>query len=155
MVVDASTITVGVRRAALLGGAVLSSPSEDLSDDPIELRTSIEIRRRGVEMKLVLPGMAQRNDGAKPDPTLIKAVARGRAWFEELAAGRARSLRDLAEREGISRQYVRRLVHLAFLSPALVEAMLHGRQPVELTTACLTELDLTLDWTEQRTLLAI
>jgi site-specific DNA recombinase len=48
---------------------------------------------------------------------LIKAIARGRAWFEELVAGRARSLRELAERDGITRRYVRRLIDLAFLSP--------------------------------------
>jgi hypothetical protein len=43
---------------------------------------------------------------------------------------------------------------LAFLSPQLVEAILKGRQPVELTATRLTELDLPLDWTEQHKLLA-
>jgi len=43
---------------------------------------------------------------------------------------------------------------LAFLSPELVEVMLQGRQPVELTATRLTELDLPLDWTDQRSLLA-
>ena len=76
------------------------------------------------------------------------------AWLPELAAGRARSLRELAERDGITRRYVRRLVDLAFLSPELVEAILQGRQPVELTATRLTELDLPLDWTDQRSLLA-
>jgi hypothetical protein len=78
--------------------------------------------RRGAETKLVLPGLAQQKQTAKCDPALIKAIARGRAWFEELATGRARSLQVLAEREGISRRYIRRLVGLAFLSPQLVEA---------------------------------
>jgi hypothetical protein len=64
--------------------------------------------------------------------------------LEELAAGRARSLRELAERDGITRRYVRRLVDLAFLSPEPVEAILHGRQPVELTATRLTKLDLPL-----------
>ncbi|MGA7261498.1 MAG: hypothetical protein WA709_32100 [Stellaceae bacterium] len=85
--------------------------------------------------------------------TLIKAIARGRAWFEELATGRARSLRQLAKRDGISRRYIRRLVGLAFLSPQLVEAILQGRQPVALTATRLTERDLPLDWTEQHKLL--
>jgi hypothetical protein len=40
------------------------------------------------------------------------------------------------------------------LSPQLVEAILRGCQPVELTTTQLTELDLPLDWTEQHKLLA-
>jgi hypothetical protein len=35
------------------------------------------------------------------DPALIKAIARGRAWFEELVSGRARSLQELAKRDGI------------------------------------------------------
>jgi hypothetical protein len=46
----------------------------------------------------------------------VKAIARGRAWFEELATGRARSLQELAKRDGISRRSIRRLVGLAFLS---------------------------------------
>ena len=60
----------------------------------------------------------------------------------------------MAERDGISRRYIRRLVGLAFLSPELVEAIVQGRQPVELTATRLTELDLPLDWSEQRRLLA-
>jgi hypothetical protein len=45
-------------------------------------------------------------------------------------------------------------VGLAFLSPELLEASLQGRQPVALTATRLTELDLPLDWTEHRKLLA-
>ena len=78
----------------------------------------------------------------------------GGAWFEELATGRARSLQVLAERADISRRYIRRLIGLAFLSPQLVEAILEGWQPAELTATRLTELDLPLDWTEQHKLLA-
>ena len=71
-----------------------------------------------------------------------------------MATGRARSLYELARRDGLSRRYIRRLVNLAFLSPKLVEAVLQGRQPVELTGTRLTELDLPIDWTEQNSLLA-
>jgi site-specific DNA recombinase len=98
--------------------------------------------------------MAQQNPVSTCDPALLKAIARGRAWFEELATGRARSLQELAQRDGISRRYIRRLVDLAFLSPQLVEAILQGRQPVELTTTRLTELDLPLGWAQQHTLFA-
>ena len=154
VVIEENTITIRVRRGGLLGGAVSSSSTENPSDSPIELTAPVAFKRRGAEMRLVLPGMAIQNDRSRCDPTLIKAIARGHAWFEELAAGRARSLRELAERDGITRRYVRRLVDLAFLSPELVEAILHGRQPVDLTATRLTELDLPLDWTDQRSLLA-
>src|ERR1700726_3581324 len=154
VVIDEDAIIIRVRRSPLLGGPVSSSSAENPTDSPIELTAPVAFRRRGVEMRLVLPAVALQNDRSRCDPTLVKAIARGRAWFEELAAGRARSLQELAERDGITRRYVRRLVDLAFLSPHLVEAILQGRQPVELTATRLTEIDLPLDWTEQRRLLA-
>ena len=43
----------------------------------------------------------------------------------------------MAKRDGITRRYIRRLVGLAFWSPQLVEAILQGRQPVELTATLL------------------
>jgi site-specific DNA recombinase len=153
VIVDEKTLTIKSRRGAL-GGDVPSSASEDGRDDAVELTATAAFRRRGAEIKLVLPGLAQQTHTSTGDPALIKAIARGRGWFEELATGRARSLQELAKRDGISRRYIRRLVDLAFLSPELVEAILQGRQPVELTATRLTELDLPLDWTEQHKLLA-
>jgi DNA invertase Pin-like site-specific DNA recombinase len=154
IIVAEDTITIRMRAGLLLAREVLSSASETLANTPIELTAAVGFKRRGVETKLILPGLAQQNDGSRCDPALIKAIARGSAWFEELATGRARSLRELAQREGITRRYIRRLVNLAFLSPDLIETVLHGRQPVELTAKRLTELDLPLNWTEQHLLLA-
>ncbi|HEY2535726.1 MAG TPA: recombinase family protein, partial [Solirubrobacteraceae bacterium] len=154
VIVDENTLIVKLRPGLLLGGDVSSSASEDGSDNAFELTAAVAFKRRGVETKLVLPGLAQQNHSSRCDPALIKAIARGRAWFEELATGRARSLQELAKRDGITRRYIRRLVGLAFLSPQLVEAILQGRQPVEPTTTRLTELDLPLHWTEQHQLLA-
>jgi len=150
VIVDEKTIVIKVRRGIVLGGNAASGES----DGTIELPAAIELKRRGVETKLVLPGLAVQNHTSRCDPALIKALARGRAWFGELATGRARSLEELARRDGISRRYIRRLVGLAFLSPWLVEAILKGQQPVELTATRLSELDLPLDWTEQHRLLA-
>jgi hypothetical protein len=154
IIVDEKRLTIKVRRSALLGGDVLSSASEGASDSAVELTAAAAFTRRGAETKLVLPGLAQQNRSSRCDPALIKAIARGRAWFEELATGRARSLQVLAKRDDISRRYIRRLISLAFLGPQLVEAILQGRQSVELTATRLTELDLPLDWTEQHELLA-
>ena len=151
VIVDEKTLTIKLRRGAL---DVPSSPSEDGRDDTVELTATTAFRRRGAEIKLVLPGLAQQTYSSTGDPALIKAIARGRAWFEELATGRARSLQQLAKRDGLSRRYIRRLVDLAFLSPELIETILQGGQPVELTATRLTELDLPLDWTEQHKLLA-
>ena len=154
MIVDEKAITIKMRPGALSGRDGPSPALEDPSSSAIELTAAVALKRRGVETKLMLPGLDQPSHSAKRDPALLKAIARGRAWFDELVTGRALSLQALAERDGITRRYIRRLVGLAFLSPELVEAILQGRQPVELTATRLTELDLPLDWTEQRKLLA-
>jgi site-specific DNA recombinase len=81
-------------------------------------------------------------------------IARGRLWFEDLAAGRAASTQAIADREGMTQRYVSRLLPLAFLAPEFVEAILQGRQPADLSAARLTNrIDLPLDWAEQRELL--
>ena len=151
VIVDEQTIIIKVRRGPLLDRP-MSSALDAPSDGVIELTTAVSIKRRGVGTRLVLLD-AQHNHPARCDPALVKAIARGRAWFDELVTGRARSLQELAKRDGISRRYIRRLVGLAFLSPQLVEAILQGRQPVELTATRLTELDLPLNWAEQHRLL--
>jgi site-specific DNA recombinase len=152
VVIDEERIIIKVRCGALFGRA--EGTSDQGRDSTIEMRAAVHFKRRGVETKLVLSGAAHHQHGAACDPTLVKAIARGRAWFEELATGRVRSLHDLAQRDGITRRYIRRLVNLAFLSPQLVEAILQGRQPIELTVTRLSERDLPLDWTEQHRLLA-
>jgi len=63
---------------------------------------------------------------------MITAIARGRAWFEELAIGRARSLQDLAKRDGIFPALHSASRCPRLLEPELVEAILQGRQSVEL-----------------------
>src|SRR6201993_298573 len=117
VIVDERTIIIKLRRSCLLGGDVPSSASEAASDSAVELTAAVAFTRRGAETKLVLPGLAPQKHSARCDPALIKAIARGRAWFAELATGCARSLHELAKRDGISRRYIRRLIGLAFLSP--------------------------------------
>src|SRR6201981_3313946 len=129
IIVDEKTIIIKLRRSLLLGGDVPSSASEAASDSAVELTTAVAFKHRGIETRLVLPGLAPQKHSSRCDPALIKAIARGRAWFEELVSGRARSLQELAERDGISRRYIRRLIGLAFLSPQLVEGILQGRPP--------------------------
>src|SRR5271169_1006655 len=79
------------------------------------------IRRRGVEMRLVIEG--NRAHAPRADSALLKAVARAHQWSEDLLMGRAQSVKEIAEREGVADRYLRRLMRLAFLAPAIVEAI--------------------------------
>jgi hypothetical protein len=108
----------------------------------------MQIKRRGVEMRLIIKG----NDTPAPraDLALLKAVARAHQWSQDLLTGRASSIAEVAEREGVGARYVRRLMRLAFLAPKIVEAIAAGRQRPELTAEALAErIDLPQLWTEQ------
>jgi DNA invertase Pin-like site-specific DNA recombinase len=106
------------------------------------------IRRRGVEMRLVIEG--NRGHAPRADSALLKAVARARQWSEDLLMSRAQSVTEIAEREGVTDRYVRRLTRLAFLAPEIVEAIVAGNQPPELTAEALAErIDLPLLWAAQ------
>ncbi len=84
------------------------------------------------------------------DLALIKAIARGRQWADDLLTGRVESVAAIAQRQGVLPNYVRRLTRLAFLAPRIVEAIVAGHQPPELTAKALTErIELPLLWSEQ------
>ena len=113
-----------------------------------------QLKRRGVEMRLVPDGPDNGTRTANSDPALINAVARARRWFDDLVSGRADSLRDIARAESVSDRYVGRLLPLAFLAPDIVEAILAGTQSVDLTAEKLTKhVELPLSWSEQKAVL--
>ncbi|MEQ8371151.1 MAG: recombinase family protein, partial [Alphaproteobacteria bacterium] len=128
------------------------SPITNERDMVVRHAVPTRIRRRGVEMKLVLDGSS--DSTTTLDPALIKAVARAHHWFDELVKGQSPSLKAIARREGYSDRYVTRMMPLAFFAPDIVEKILAGDAPEDLTAEWLIKhCDLPLDWQEQRTLL--
>jgi site-specific DNA recombinase len=123
---------------------------QDIGEFKIEVPVSF--KRRGVEMKLVIAD--NRAQLLAPDPKLIAVVAQGRRWFADIREGKVGSIAELAQRCGIDRTDVGRTIPFAFLAPDIVEAILDGRQPVELTAARLKRVrDLPYSWDNQRRLL--
>ena len=102
------------------------------------------LRRRGVEAKLVLA-----NTPAALDRTLVRAVALGWIWFEEVKGGA--TMQAIANREGITQRRVAHLVDLAFLAPDIVQAIVDGRQSPTLTANSLVKSRHRPLWPHQRT----
>ena len=103
-------------------------------------------------MKLILTDERERPPA--PAPHLIAAVAQGRQWFAQIGGGDVQSIRDLAERNGVNQGDVSRIIPLGLLAPDIVEAILAGRQPIDLTAKRLKRVpDLPVSWAEQRRLL--
>ena len=110
----------------------------------------MQIRRRGVELRLVVNDRTSAS--CKTDQSLLRAVARAHCWFNDLVSGRCGSMVEIAKRNGVGKQYVSRLIRLAFLAPEMVERIAAGRQPPELTAQALRagRPDIPVDWAAQK-----
>ena len=74
--------------------------------------------------------------------------------MQQLMAGEVVSLKALAADDGVDPAEISRLLPLACLSPDIVEAILTGRQPANLTVERLKRLPaLPLEWSRQHQLL--
>ena len=115
----------------------------------------MKLQRRGVEMKLVIGNDTELN--ARSEPILLKLIARAHCWFDELASGRAASMMEIGRLEKIGKRHVSEMIRLAFLAPDVVEQIVDGIQPPELTTKRILQksVRLPLDWYTQRSHLAI
>lgn len=129
-----------------------------LKGDPKKIRHTIptEIRRRGIEKRLVLGGSQHESEASGWDPVLVKAIVRSRQWFDGLVSGEFQSIQKIAKAEHVSGRYITRLLPLAFIAPDIVASVLAGTQPLHITAELLTkQIDLPFDWEKQKALLDI
>jgi hypothetical protein len=83
---------------------------------------------------------------------LLTAIARSRSWIDKLIATEG-TIADIAASEKLVERHVRFLAPLAYLSPRIVEAIVDGRAPADLTVSRLAR-DLSLSWIAQERTLA-
>jgi hypothetical protein len=122
----------------------------DLEVDTLTIRIPMRLQRRGGRKLIMMPeGVAAPARKPSRDETLVKALVRAHRWRRQIESGRAKSITDLAEQEGVTDAYVCRLLPLTCLAPDIVEAILDGRQPKGLRLAELLG-NGPLGWEEQR-----
>jgi len=113
----------------------------------------INIRRRGQEMKMVLGAKAV--PASNVDDALVLLVARAVLLRDQLETNEITSIGEFAEAQSIHHSDAKKLVPLGYLAPSIIEDILKGHQPVELTARELHRMtDLPLCWAEQRHRLA-
>ncbi|OJU30771.1 MAG: hypothetical protein BGN94_16445 [Rhizobiales bacterium 68-8] len=137
-----------------LGFDAGSRQSDSQPASPVIIECPMTLRRRGIEMKLVVADA--RAADRKPDPNLVSVIAVAHGYLAQLTDGSNRSSSEVAAANGVDRSDFARILRLAFLSPRLVDSIFAGRQPVELTARHLSRLsDLPLSWHEQEQLLGL
>ena len=100
-------------------------------------------------------GLAE--DGKQPcvkpgrsDDGLVEHIARAHLLMRKLTDGSGRTIADVADAAAIHVADVSRILPLAFLAPSITDAILRGRQPVELTSrALMRDVGLPALWSDQ------
>ena len=134
-------------RAALAG-----DPRAASHQGPVDtLRRAVEarIKRCGGETRLVVPPHLPGQVRLHPVPSLLKVLARARQWYEWVLTGKVWGGRSIAQKTGFDERHVSQILECAFLAPDIMEAILDGRQPEDLTWKKLTR-NVPMNWVEQR-----
>lgn len=79
---------------------------------------------------------------------MVKALARAFRWLKLMETGVFATVEEIAAAEKIHASYVSRILRLTLLAPDIVEAILDGRQPAEMTLAVLMK-PFAVGWREQ------
>jgi hypothetical protein len=117
----------------------------------ITLACEVRLTRTGRALRLIQNSGRGIGD-ASSDPTLVKLVAKARSWWSQLRTGEV-DVSTLARREGVTDSYITRIVRLAFLSPAVVDAIVTGTQLASINGGALTAPGaIPIEWAEQEAL---
>ena len=119
-----------------------------------EFNVPFHTKRRGVESKIIIGGRNPKP--TPPDQNLIDVIQRSFTWHRLITEEPNCSIDRLAKLSSINASDVTRFLPLAFLAPDIVEAILTGRQPVDLNVERLKKISpIPADWMAQRRRLGI
>jgi site-specific DNA recombinase len=119
---------------------------------PTSFEFPARLKRSGREVRLLLAPDSEAHTVSRESTALLKAVARAHDWYQQIINGEASGPGSIAKKIGMDERYVRHMFRFAFLAPDIVEAIVGGRQPHDLTLQKLKR-SFPMDWTEQRNLL--
>jgi len=122
--------------------AVAGEPEPNI----IKVATDFKPLRRGSELCLVV--LKNSSSEGTPIPSLVKAVAYARDWYEKIVAGEIGTIVELARKSGIGTTYAKRILRYAILSPQITESILSGHHRPDLTLQGLPR-TIPLDWRKQ------
>jgi hypothetical protein len=125
-----------------------------MGTDVISIEIPMAFKKRGGRKVIVLPDGSHGHPmpAATIDNTMIKSIARAFRWQKLLENGTYTCLDDIARTEKIGASFVSRYYRLVLLAPDIVDAILDGRQPAQLTMKELLE-PFPVEWKGQREIL--
>ena len=145
-------LTIAVNRKNFVVLLDVQLNDSDLEQKSYALIVPFSLKRRGNEAKLIIGDRAEQPTFT--DDALIKIISNAHRWMQQLQSGAAATVVEIAIAETLDDGEISRVLPLAFLAPDIVEAILEGRQPLNLTARDLKRLKpLPTSWANQRQVL--
>ncbi|MHA6884812.1 hypothetical protein [Ralstonia pseudosolanacearum] len=117
----------------------------------------LKIRKRGASKVVVRPSEAPGKPGTatgQHDRPLLAALTRAFYWQQLLDDGVVGSGSEIAKREGLHHSTVNELLRLTLLEPAIIQAIVAGRQPRCMSLLWFQHHPLPAEWAAQREVVA-
>ena len=121
----------------------------DLPETVLSISAPFQIRKRGVESKLII---GNQTDIIDRDELLIKNIAKAHVWYQKIKRGI--TIQEIANNENTSIGMVRQRINLAFIAPDIVRQIIDGKQPIGLASDYLLRHKIPASWNVQRELLS-
>ena len=110
-----------------------------------EIMYRICLRRRRGSLKIFAPEKYKPDENNPLYLTLIKAFV----WQDKMKKENI-FLDELAKREGLSREYIGKVMRMTYLAPDIVTAIVDGAYPKTLSLKKILESEIPILWTQQR-----
>lgn len=153
IVVSHSTIDI---RLLTQGIAYLLTDDEmESKPDPsmmYTLRLPVQLKRCGIETKLIISNQPEQPAHTRSIQAIQKALIKALEWHQQLTSDKPTTIRKLAQREKVTPRYIGRRIKLAYLAPDIMQAIIKGNIPVNLSLTTLID-DIPLEWQRQREML--
>ncbi len=140
-----ATATPTLIKTALI--SVGSAVSDWVAGDLPEIRSPFRTRKRGVETKIILNGVAR-----PIDEVLLGNLAGAHAWYGMLNAGK--TFAEISQVTGTPKRRIQQMHDLAFVASDIIRDLMKDRQPIGFTSDWCLRHNLPADWQAPRDLIA-
>lgn len=150
---------ITVKREAIEIKLVETEPSSTKETHPEDRNSSISIPWTApafTAVKGIVHSLPEVGSTLTPGTrdALLNAIAKARRWIDDIASGRAKSFDDIAVKEKKVERYIRLLAPLAFVAPSIVQSIVDGSAPANLTVTELAKSSVQ-SWQQQQHLLRV
>jgi len=132
----------------------LFDEAKNKPENPITISQDVRISTTSRKGSVLVVNNAEKKE-VNINSFLVNIIAKGHYWNKQIREGKFETAKEIAESEKEHNvDYVKKAIRLNILSPRIVESILSGSQPADLTVEKLCSIK-TLDWAEQEKILSL